>query len=228
MKLFITIIVLILFLLVILLFVIAKTLERIKKLEKKEEKEIPEEGKRKPVVEPTQPPLKDYVYLSVFKNYLDNYNISPNSDDAFFILRKKILNDGANSATKKIRSILRQEGTPLPEKAKNLLTVYDDLIKSERKLKFPQAKNDIKSIKIYKEAGKPYIKEFDLEQLAEENLQEAFTIMLSKLYANGEKQLLKKIEQNIQWIKKYLEKQDFESLKKEFDRILDKLSDNVG
>ena len=67
------------------------------------------------------------------------------------------------------------------------------------------------------------VKNFNLEKLAEENVEYAMFKVLEKLYDEGKRQFLRKLETNIEWLQNYQLQQDLEAMEKEIGRIIDKL-----
>ena len=188
-----------------------------------QKKEEPTKPLPRPPTPPKPKPKKEYVYLSVFTEYLKRYNLPQEKENSFFDLRKCILDDGYFSAQEKIKNIINQNSMDISEKVSKLLFEYEKMKNTEDILQLPKWTENKATPKIYKDAVKNWLKNFNLEKLAEENVEDAMFKVLEKLYDEGKRQFLRKLETNIEWLQNYQLQQDLEAMEKEIGRIVDKL-----
>jgi len=160
--------------------------------------------KEKSPIPPRPEPRKkppDYIHLSLFKNLCDKYNLDHNQEDSFSKLRKHLFNDGKKYVKEKIKDIINGEHTPM-EKAELLIKSYKDLKEKKQEINFELGVNDDKSPKIYREAVKPYLKQYNLEDLAEKDLKEAIFQVLQWIYNAGVKTVLGRLDINFEYLEK--------------------------
>ncbi len=176
---------------------------------------------------------RDFIYLSQLEPLLREYGLRTDVKDEYFVkvellykLIDCLIKDGEKYVIERIEKILNED-EPVKEKAEKLINEYDKLMNSTlKKNNFYLIEPTDKSVKIYVENLKKWLKEFGInEEEARKNFPEMMPLILEKIYNKGKNdKLYYFFRKNIEALKNYLEKDDEQSISEELSRIRRKIT----